>query len=194
MKKTIKEEELRHRQATLDMAHEVSSSFEKYVQSASTALRRLCKLEIQIPLELLGSRGTLSEVAAVAVGMHRDITGHRVRWLAQVEELQLKDVEQRERLKSNLAVLAELQREVAHWRSRIALAAREWAEREESLASERAGKRPNSLAHMPAIRGALRAHWCVRGLLAAMSGTGTEALNPRERCWQDTVKPEHAEA
>ena len=62
-------------------------------------------------------------------------------WSVQVEELRRKDAEQRDRLKSNLAVLAELQREVAHWRSRTALAAREWTEREESLASERAGMR-----------------------------------------------------
>ena len=64
-----------------------------------------------------------------------------------MEELRRKDAEQRERLKSNLAVLAELQREVAHWRSRTALARREWTEREESLASERAGMRAEPLTY-----------------------------------------------
>ena len=85
-----------------------------------------------------------------------------------MEELRRKDAEQRDRLKSNLALLAELQREVAHWRSRTALSAREWTERETSLASERAGMTADFFAHVPATAIALTL--CQ---LAAMIGAST---------------------
>ena len=109
-----------------------------------------------------------SSTSADAVGTHRQIAGQSERWSIQVEELRRKDAEQRDRLKSNLAVLAELQREVAHWRSRTALAAREWTEREESLAAERAGMTALLFAPMPA--NAIALTLC---LLAATISTGT---------------------
>ena len=58
---------------------------------------------------------------------------------AQVEQLQKVDAEGRERLSTNLALITDLEREVAHWRSRTVLADREWSERHQSLTAERAG-------------------------------------------------------
>ncbi len=59
--------------------------------------------------------------------------------LVQVQDLHTKDAEGRERIARNLAAIADLQKEVMHWRSRAALAHREWAARHQSLTSERAG-------------------------------------------------------
>lgn len=56
-----------------------------------------------------------------------------------MEELQGQDAEGQERLSRNLAAMAQLEQEVAHWRSRTSLADREWSERYQSLTSERAG-------------------------------------------------------
>ena len=53
VKKTIKEEEQRHRQTTVDTAHEVSFSIEEYVWCAFDAPRRLCQRGIHITLQLL---------------------------------------------------------------------------------------------------------------------------------------------
>ena len=149
IKKTVKEEEQRHRQTTSDMARKVTFSTEKYLQQALNTLVQA------VPNWDPHPSSNAQDSSADAVGMHGEITGHRERWSVQVEELRRTDAEQRDRLKTNLAVLAELQREVAHWRSRMALAAREWAEREESLATERAGMTADLFAHVPATAIAL---------------------------------------
>lgn len=70
-----------------------------------------------------------------------------------MEELKKLDAEGKEKVDQNLAILEELQREVAHWRSRTALAISEWAERNEGLASERAGK-----PHAEAVLGRKHLH------------------------------------
>ncbi len=56
-----------------------------------------------------------------------------------MEELRRQDAEGQERLGRNVAAMAQLEQEVAHWRSRTSLADREWSERYHSLTSERAG-------------------------------------------------------
>ncbi len=53
VKKTIKEEEQRHRHTTADTAHEVSFSIEEYVWCAFDTPRRLCQCGIHITLQLL---------------------------------------------------------------------------------------------------------------------------------------------
>ena len=60
-------------------------------------------------------------------------------FIVQVQDLQRQDAEGHERMAKNLIAIADLQKEGAHWRSRAALADREWAARHQSLTSERAG-------------------------------------------------------
>ena len=80
-----------------------------------------------------------------------------------MEQLQKLDAEGRERLSRNITLITELEREVAHWRSRTVLADREWSERHQSLTAERAGTclslqspSPGTHAFVPVMQSRLR--------------------------------------
>lgn len=113
--------------------------------------------------------------------------------MVQVQDLQRKDAEGHERMTKNLIAIADLQKEVAHWRSRAALADREWAARHQSLTSERAG-----VTHCRSHRGlSTRRTLCVYktqgGITAARHGsyavdTSCLQMKPSPRLIHDACK------
>jgi len=80
-----------------------------------------------------------------------------------VEELQRQDAEGQERLGKNVAAVAQLEQEIAHWRSRTSLADREWSERYHSLTSERAGMPTLPCIHSGFGLQAQKRHASIRG-------------------------------